>query len=137
MKEKQPKLKPSAVRARLTQFDRNWNRAFFGFIDAKPELSRAEVDLVLLLLATTKRRMRMTVRLSENDLEEQAGLKRSARYAARERLGGRFFRVTQDADGYVYELIDPATGKAFPGESGSTKGQKIQDDWGIWIEADY
>lgn len=133
---KRPKLTPSAVRARMTQHDRNWNRAFFAFVDAKPELTRADVDMLLLLLATTKRRMRLTVKLAEADLKEQAGLKRSARYAVRERLAGRFFRVTQDGDAYVYELLDPSTGKAFPGESGSTKGQKIKDDWGVWVEAE-
>lgn len=132
-----PMLKPSAVRARLTLHDRNWNRAFFAFVDAKAELTRADVDMLLLLLATTKRRMRLTVRLAEADLEAQAGLKRSTRYAVRDRLAGRFFRVTQDGDAYVYELLDPSTGKSFPGESGSTKGQKIQDDWGSWGEADH
>lgn len=135
-KHDKPKLRPGAVRARMTQYDRNWNRAFLNFFDAKAELSRADVDMLLHLLGTARRRMRMTVRLSEADVEEQAGLKRTARFAVRERLNGRFFRATQDGDGYVYELIDSRTGKAFPGERGSTKGQTIQDDWGTWKEAD-
>jgi hypothetical protein len=132
-----PKLKARSLQVRLSQYDKNWNQAFLNFIDAKPTLARPDVDMLLHLLGAAKRRLRMTVRIPEADLEEHAGMARATRYAARERLDGRFFRATKDGDGFVYELIDVRTGKAFPGESGSTKGRKHQDDWGIWTEADY
>ncbi len=112
-------------------FRRHWFAAFNNVASKTATIQPAELRVATRILQASLRKGRLAVKISDADLQKASKVTRSGLYATRATLVGLdVIDATKDGDHFVYELLNPATGKSFPGGTGSDSPVTIDDDWG-------
>jgi hypothetical protein len=112
-------------------FRRHWFAAFNNVASKAGTIQPAELRVATRILQASLRKGRLAVKISDADLQKASKVTRSGLYATRSALVGLdVMAATKDGDHFVYELLNPATGKSFPGVTGADDPVIIEDDWG-------
>lgn len=91
----------------------------------------AELRVITRILRAALRKGRLAVTIDDAGLQKAANVSRSSLYDSRAVLvAGKVITVDTAGDHPVYRLLNPDTGKLFPGESGVDAPVTIDDDWG-------
>jgi CRP-like cAMP-binding protein len=112
-------------------FRRRWFAAFNNVASRAAAIQPAELRVATRILQASLRKGRLAVGISDADLQKAAKVTRSGLYAVRSALVNLdVIRATKNGDHFVYELLNPASGKSFPGETGTDSPVTVEDEWG-------
>jgi hypothetical protein len=125
------KKKTTRLKKRQGDFRLHWFAIFRSVAaHADGSITPGELRLAMRLLAVCLLKGKLTARIAEDQIKKATKLTRSSLYAAHAALTDRHIIAApkKDAEGYrVYEFLNPATGKPFPGVTGAVT---VEDDWG-------
>ena len=126
------KHRTKGLKKHQEDFRRHWFTAFRNVAaHADGSITPGELRLGMQLLAASLFKGKLTVRIADDQIKKAAKLTRSRLYVAHAALADRHIiaPAQKNAEGYwIYELLNPATSKPFPGETGAVT---VDDDWGI------
>jgi len=128
------KSRTTRLKKQQADFRRHWF-AVFRSVAARADgsITPGELRLAMRLMAASLFKSRLKLRIDNSQLEKASKQTRSGLYAARSALVGlHMIAATKDGeDHWVYEFMNPATGKTFPGDTGSIDSFTFEDDnWG-------